>query len=132
MAVAYRSSGTIVANGDAGVNMQSVQPAGLTIGDIMIFEGLDADNEHFEAGLPLGWEPIHSDNATGNAGYTVAWKRYDNLQEVFDFDTPSNAGSVVMGVIHAYSGCIKTGTPFSGAVESVVANQKLLLNILRH
>ena len=69
MAVTYRSSGTIVANGDAGVDMSSNLPSGLAIDDIMIFIGMDADNEHFDAGLPTGWISFQSDNANNNLGF---------------------------------------------------------------
>ncbi len=111
MAVAYRSSGTIVANGDAGVDMSSALPSGLAIDDIMIFVGLDADNEHFDLAMPVGWSAISSENINSNMGYTIAWKRYDGTETDWVFDTPSNAGNLVMGVIHAYSGCIITGNP---------------------
>jgi len=113
MAVAYRSSGTIVASGDAGVDMSSSLPSGLAIDDIMIFVGFDADNEDFNSGLPSGWTVIHSNNSSSNFGFTTAWKRYDGTEVDWQFDTPSNAGQLVCGVIHAFSGCITTGTPFS-------------------
>ena len=120
MAVAYRSSGTIVANGDAGVDMSSAKPSGLAIDDIIIFQGADADNEHFDAGLPDGWAVIDSNNLSNNLGFTFAWKRYNGTEIDWQFDTPSNAGSLVWGVLHAFKDCIKTGTPYQGLVTSIV------------
>ena len=123
MAVAYRSSGTIVANGDAGLDMSANLPSGLAIDDIMIFVGADADNEHFDAAMPAGWTVIHSDNTNGSLGGTVAWKRYDGTESDWQFDTPSSAGQLVMGVIHAFSGCLKIGTPWETRGENTVAQR---------
>lgn len=120
--VAYVASSTIVANGDGGVTVN--YPAGVAVGHICVFVGGDADNESFSAGLPNGWFNIHSDSASTNLGYTVAWHRYDGTEGASEtFDTASSAGQLIMGVMHAYSGCIKIGVPFIGAIESVVANQ---------
>ncbi len=94
--------------------MSSALPSGLAIDDIMIFVGGDADNEHFDAGMPLGWTVIESGNSNTNLGGTAAWKRYNGIETDWQFDTPTNAGQLVWGVIHAFQGGIKTGA----AVES--------------
>jgi len=123
MAVAYRSSGTIVANGDAGVDMSSSLPSGLAIDDIMIFVGMDADNEHFDSALPSGWTVLTSRNANSNLGITIAWKRYDSTETDWQFDTPSNAGQLVCGVIHAFSGAIKVGSPIASGGSTAVSQK---------
>jgi hypothetical protein len=123
MAVAYRSSGTIVANGDAGLDMSSSLPSGLAIDDIMIFVGMDADNEHFDLAMPDGWTQRSSDNSSTNLGYTIAWKRYDGTEKDWQFDTPSSAGQLVCGVIHAYSGVIKKGVPFASNFTTAVSQR---------
>lgn len=111
MAATYRSSGTIVAGGGAGIDMSSALPSGLAINDIMIFVGMDADNEYFDAAMPDGWTVIDSDNTNTNLGGTFAWKRYDGTEIDWQFDTPSGVGNLVCGVIHAFQGVIKTGNP---------------------
>jgi hypothetical protein len=101
--------------------MSSNLPSGLAIDDIMIFVGMDADNEHFDLAMPTGWTAIYSNNSQSNLGGTIAWKRYDGTETDWQFDTPSNAGSLVCGVIHAFSGAIKVGDPTAtrGATPSV-------------
>ncbi len=121
MAVAYRSSGTIVANGDAGVDMSSSLPAGLAVDDIMVFVGFDADNEHFDAAMPTGWTVIMSDNANNNLGITIAWKRRTGSESDWQFDTPTNAGQLVCGVIHAYSGALTSASPIGTITERTIA-----------
>lgn len=116
----YESSGTIV--GDGGTSVTLTYPTGSSVNDIIISVLGDADNDTFT--VPTGWTRIHSDSASNNCSYDTMWRRYDGTEGSTEtFNSAVNAGSLVWGVLHRFSGCDTTTTPVGGGVESTVANQ---------
>ena len=81
--------------------------------DILFAEVMDADDDGFD--LPDGWQRFQEHKTSSNLSVALYWYRADGTETgSVTFTSFLNAGSLVAGIIHRYSGCKRYGVPFEG------------------
>jgi len=93
-------------------------PSGIQAGDILIANVMNTDNS--VAVTPSGWTVIHQVLTGGSGTYCYAsyWRRATSAESgTVTFAAVAAWAGLFMGIIHRFTGCIETGTPY----ESVLA-----------
>ena len=115
----YEGNGGIAAAGDYSVDVP--YPSGISAGDILIVQLLDADNDSFNT--PTDWALIYQEGANSNASHAYFWKRATGSESGTEtFTSVLNAGAGVYGVMSRFSGCASAGTPYEN-ISGVAVSQ---------
>lgn len=115
----YKDSGSVTSA--AGVADRNVAyPATVNEDDILLIVMLDAEADTFTT--PAGWASVHAQSDNANLSVALFWKRAVGTETgTVTVTSASAATGVIAGVMHRFSGCVTSGTPYEEKISNVVA-----------
>lgn len=120
MAITFLAAGSFTAT-VASATVTLTAPA-CSSGDILIASLVSKDN--LLTTPPAGWTKIQETTNTANQVGSNWWKRADSTDSAntFNFVKSSNNGIFYGGVITAWAGCVRRGSPVDTATATTSAN----------